>query len=404
MFVSRKLTVCVGAFVLISSGSAVQAKEWHVDGDVDSQVEYNDNIFLSDAPHDDVYGLIVSPSIRAGVKEKHWSTDLEARVRSNNYNQHELDTNDQYLDLSGQYSASRSILGLDANYNLDSNLNSTSSDFGVFGRRINRKYQSLSPRYIFLITERSSILFQYSYTDVKYIEAEDTGFTPYVTNSLIGKYTYGLSEITKLNLSLQAVDYESEDMLTSYELLMSRIGVEHELSEIWQTDFTIGVSRRNTTNRNTVTYDFFGNQIVQTTEIDSSDRGLVLDAGITRLLENGKIEARISRDDTTNSFGGLNQVDRFKLNYGDKVSKTMRYLFSTRYEDIEAVSTGARNTDRQILFFESILYYSLAENWDMSASYRYIQRKFRSDTSDKAPHSNRIYLGLTYNFPSLSTQ
>ena len=141
-----------------------------------------------------------------------------------------------------------------------------------------------------------------------------------------------------------------------------------------------------------------------TQEIDFNDRGFVLDAGITQLLERGKIEGRISRDNTTNSFGGLDQVDKFKLRYEERLSSLWRYDVSARFEDITAISSGTRVTDRNVLFFESRAFYSISKNWDANASYRYMQRRFKSDTSDnRAPHSNRIYVGLTYNFPSLST-
>ena len=143
---------------------------------------------------------------------------------------------------------------------------------------------------------------------------------------------------------------------------------------------------------------------MQTQEIDFSDRGLVFDAGIKQLFERGKLEARVSRDNTTNSFGGLDEVNRLKLSYDEKLSPLWRYDLSARYDDITSISSGTTTTDRDTIFFESRVFYSISESWKANASYRYIQRKFKSDTSDnRAPHSNRIYLGLTYNFPSLST-
>jgi len=69
------------------------------------------------------------------------------------------------------------------NYDLASNLNSTSTDFGVVGRRIDTKNQSFTPQYTRLLTERSVLVFSYTYRDVDYLEAENTGFTPYITES-----------------------------------------------------------------------------------------------------------------------------------------------------------------------------------------------------------------------------
>jgi hypothetical protein len=140
-----------------------------------------------------------------------------------------------------------------------------------------------------------------------------------------------------------------------------------------------------------------------TEEVDSENRGSVYDAGVVQLLERGKIEGRVSRNFTSNSFGGLDRRDQLKVNYSENISALWRYAIKARIEDISSKNTGS-DLSRNLFFFESIAYYSITRNWDVNASYRYVQRKYKSDTSDdRAPHSNRIYVGLTYNFPSLST-
>ena len=121
-------------------------------------------------------------------------------------------------------------------------------------------------------------------------------------------------------------------------------------------------------------------------------------------METGSFSGGISRDNVTNSFGGLNVVDSVRFNYQQRLTSLWRYNIGARYEDIDAVSTVTRSTDREVLFFEPRIYYKIDRHWTANASYRYIQRKFKSDTSDdRAPHSNRIYIGMTYNFPDIST-
>jgi hypothetical protein len=120
-------------------------------------------------------------------------------------------------------------------------------------------------------------------------------------------------------------------------------------------------------------------------------------------METGSYSGRISRDNVTNSFGGLNVVDTVRFNYQRWLSPLWRYNIGARYENIEGVAVE-RETDREVLFFEPKIFYTIDRHWTASASYRYIQRKFKSDTSDdRAPHSNRIYVGMTYNFPDIST-
>lgn len=380
------------------------SKEYSLEADVDARVEYNSNIFLTSQPHDATKGIIITPSLSGIIKERHWQAVLNARIQSQNYSDDNLDGNDQYLSLTGQYGAERNIFSLNARYDLASNLNSTSSDFGTVARRVNTKTQSITPRYTRLLTERSALTLSYAYTDVDFLEAENTGYTPYITETGSGSLIYDLTEKDKLTFSLQAVDYESKNDLVTYLMFISRFGIDHKFSQTLSTDFLVGVSRQKSTNLTTQTFDFFGNVIVLTQEIDAKNRGLVLDAGIKKLLERGSIDGRLSRDNTTDSFGGLNQVDSLKINYSENLSSLWRYRVSARIEDVTSISANNRSSDRDLLFFDTVVSYSISSKWNANASYRYVQRKYKSDTSDnRAPHSNRIYVGLTYNFPSLST-
>lgn len=401
--ISCFISVSGVCFLLIQTFN-VYASERLLEANVNARAEYNDNIFLTSRPHDAAKGIIITPELSAIIKEEHWEANLTARIKSHNYSDSNLNSNDQYFNLTGRYRANRNIFSLNINHDLASNLNSSSTDFGIVGRRVNQKRQSLTPQYTRLITERLYLSLTYSYTDVDYFDADNTGFTPYITQSGVGALSYNLSEKDVLTFNLTAVDYVSKNELVTYQLFMSRIGIDHKLSETLSTDFLVGVSRRNSTNLQTQSFDFFGLSVRITQEIDAQNRGLVLDAGITQKFETGTLEGRISRDNNTNSFGGLDEVNRFKLNYKHKISELWRYDVNGRYDDITSISSGSRGTDRKLFQFESIAVYSLSKKWHVSASYRYVLRRFKSDTSNsRAPHSNRIYAGLTYNFPPLST-
>jgi hypothetical protein len=380
------------------------ASERSLEADVSARAEYNDNIFLTDQEHDAVSGLIVTPTLSGIIKEENWEAKLNAGLRINKYSDSNLDSNDQLFDLTGRYLAQRNIFSLNINHNLDSNLRSTSDDFGVVvGRRVNRKMQSITPQYTYLLTERSILQFSYTYTDVDYIDAEDTGFTPYITENVSGALIYNLTERDKLTFSFSVVDYRSQNKLITYQLYSPRIGLDHEFTETLSGNFSIGVSNRNSTNRQTQTFDFFGRPITISQEIDSKSRGLVFDFGMKQLLETGQLEGTFSRSDTTDSFGGLNQINRIGASYSDKLSELWRYTISSRYDDITSVGRSS-TTDRNTFYFDSMVSYSIAINWNVNASYQYAARKFKSDASEnRAPHSNRVYLGLTYNFPPLST-
>ena len=384
-------------FILLLQFSNVNAVQYAIESDVAARVEYNDNIFVTSEPHDSVYGLTIIPKAKMVAKEANWETFLKGKLRSNNYSDHNLDSNDIYLDASGDYRMERNVFTLTGLYHMDSNLNALSTDFGLTGRRVNRKLWSIVPQYQRLLTERLSFFASYNHTDVDYIDAEDTGYVPYSTDTLSGSFVYGLTERDKLSFILQATDYASKNGALEYQLFISRVGIEHNLSEIWSVDINVGGSRRNSSNQFT---QLDGELIT----FDSSDKGYVLDAGFARKMETGSLSGQISRDYVPNSFGGLNVVDTLRFGVGQNMSALWRYNIDARYENFDAVSTVTRSTDREVLFFEPRIFYKIDRHWTANASYRYIQRKFKSDTSDdRAPHSNRIYIGMTYNFPDIST-
>ncbi len=394
------LAVCV---VLVQASDAY-ATEQSLEADIGVRAEVNDNIFLTTLPHNTAKGIVIMPSLSGFIKEENWETKLRARIKSYRYTDKNLNSNDQYFDLTGRYLSDRNIFSLNINHDLASSLNSTSSDFGIVARRINSKRQSIMPQYTRLLTERLIATFSYTYRDIDYLEAENTGFTPYITNTGAGTLIYDLTERDKLTISLTAVDYTSRNDLVKYQLFMSRIGVDHKFSKILSADFLIGISRRNSTSLQSQSFDFLGRPIIVTQEIDTKNRGLVLDAGVTRLFERGQVEGRVSRDNTANSFGGLDQVDRVKISFSDKLSALWRYKISGRYENFTSISSGSRNTDRKIYFFKTEVNYSMNRNWNINASYVYAQRRFKNNFSDtRVPQSNRVYIGLTYNFPLLST-
>ncbi len=378
--------------------------EGSLEADVDARAEYNDNIFLTNLPHDAVTGIIITPALSGIIKEENWEAKLRARVRINKYSDDTIDGNDQLFDLTGRYDAQRNIFSLNINHDLDSNLSSTSTDFGIAGRRIETKRQSISPQYTRLITERLALTLSYAYTDIDFENVEEiTRYTPYITETGTASLMYNLTEKDKLTISLQGVDYNSKNDLITYQLFTSRIGIDHKFSETLSADFLVGISRLNGTNLTPQIVVVDGRLILVPQEVDFENRGSVYDAGITRLLERGKIDARVSRNFTSNSFGGLDRRDQLKLNYSENISTLWRYAIKARIEDISSENTGG-DLSRKIFFFESVAYYSISRNWNVNASYRYILRRYKSDTSDnRAPHSNRIYVGLTYNFPSLST-
>ena len=394
----------LGACAVLFQASVVYSYEGRFEADIDTRVEYNDNIFLASGEHDSVTGLILRPTISGIIKERHWSAVLDAALANSTYTDRGLDGNDQFFSLTGQYGGERNIFSLNVTHDLGSNIGSTSTDFGLVGRRVNTKKQSISPQYTRLITERLSLSLTYVYRDVDFEDVDNTTYTPYVTEMRIAGVVYALTEKDNLNVNLQDVNYTSKNDLVTYRLITSQVGVNHKFSETLSTNLSIGISRLNSTNLTTQIFDLLGRPVIVTQEIDLETRSSVYNAGLSKALETGTIGGVISRNFSSNSFGGIDRIDRFVLDYDDELSSLWRYDINIRFDDITSKSSSASSLSRSLFFFESKLYYSITKYWNAKVSYRYVLRRFKSDVSDnKAPHSNRVFIELSYNFPSLST-
>ncbi len=365
-----------------------------------ARAEINDNIFITSAAHDSVSGLVVTPQARLVVKELNWQSYLNTKLVFNRYSDHNLDSNDVLFDWSSSYSLERHVLSLDVKYNKDSSLNSTSSDFGVVARRVKSRSSALAPSYQYIANQRTRLSLTANRTQVDY--SDDVGFIAYSLDSLSASWLYTLSERNTVSLTLQGSKYRSDDGIYQYDLTVLQVGLQHQFNELWSFNGAIGDSRRNSSNQATNTINFFG-QTINVIQVNNfTTNGLVLDATFKRDLEQGRLGITFSRNNAANSFGGLNEVSTFKLMHQYQISELWQQVLSIRYEDVNAVSSGVMVTDRTVLLFEIRLIRQIDRQWKINASYRYATRQFDAVLAADAS-SNRLFLGLTYNFPDIST-
>lgn len=399
--ISSVLALCI----LLIFPKESYSSEKLLEASVSARAEYNDNIFLTTSFHDAVSSLIITPSLSGVIKEQNWQAKLNSQLRLNQYSNHNLDSNGQLLNLTGQYSAERNVFSLSVNHDLITSLSTVSTDFGLSSESLRRKTQSITPQYTRLLTERLVLTLSYSYSDTQYLDIEnDTRFISSYTETGSSALRYNLSEKDQVSLNFQAVNYTRKDKLGDIQLFDLSVGFDHDFSQTLSVDLAVGVSRRNSTNLQTTVLDFFGTIITIPQEINTKTRGSTLNLSVEQLLAVGSISGRVSRNTTTNSFGGLNETDKVVIKYDERLSSLWRYAISASYADTISVSAATTSTDREVLFLEARTNYSLTQEWSMSLSYRYRQRKFKNVSSaGEAPDSNRLQIGLTYNLPSLST-
>lgn len=223
------LSLCVaGIFHVVSVNSA----EWAIESDINARAEYNDNLFLVPNPEDGIWSLKITPEVKMLVRESNWESNIELRLRSNNYSDEVVDSIDKFFFANASYQSERNIYSINGEYSLISNLNRESPDFSIATRQVQRQTAYITPAYTRLLTERLLFAASYNHTDVDFIDAENTGYVPYTTDSLSGSLRYDLTERDNVSFVVQAVDYSSKDESLEYQLFVTRLGITHEFTEL----------------------------------------------------------------------------------------------------------------------------------------------------------------------------
>jgi len=391
-----------GFFLLLVMGGA-NATEWSLDSSLRVHYEYNDNIFLTLDPHESVSNVLIQPDINFRIEEKSWETLIKARLKNNNYSDSNLDSNDQYYMVDVKYQYERGMFSLKGTYDLKSNLDTESSDFGISATRINRTTTDISPSYSYMLTERLQASLSYTMLESKYDDLVGSGFVPYEVDMSAISLVYGLSEKNKINASVQYTDYLSLDGLSEYQSLALRMGVTREFSETFKSSFSIGTSERDSISRSTGSIDFFGTTVALVQENDFNNSGIVLDLELDLKTELGAVTGQLSRDTETSSYGGVDEVNLLSLGYTRKISDYWSFSLDGKYTKTEAIMLGASFTDRDLLTVDTKINYFLDKDWKITTSWRYQEREFSTQNQNYVPHSNRFYIGMTYSSSKLST-
>jgi len=398
-------TICVVLASLFFIGD-LSAAEWSIDSSLSAQHEYNDNLFLTSQFQESGSRTIVSPDIKFRAKEKNWETMFNAKLTSNDYSNKNLDSNDQYYNIVGSYKGERETYSIKGMYDLNSSLNTGSDDFGISTVRVNRTTTNISPSYSRMLTERFMVSLQYTLTESKNDNLISTGLVPYEAKTGSASVIYNITEIDKLNASVQSTDYMSLDGLSEYQSLMLRAGLSRRFTEIFMVDFQVGTSKRDSINRSTSTIDNFagtGSTISLTQETDINNTGLVLDAGFELKTERGEATGRLSRDNQANSYGGVNEVDKLSMTYNQRLSDLWGYTLSGQYSETKSILSGTSFADRSMLYIDASVNHSFSRNWNLKASWIYLEREFVSLDQGDVPSSHRLKIGMTYNFSEVST-
>ena len=361
----------------------VQAAEWALSGNVNSSLEYDDNIFMRNENKLGDYHASMSPTLKVAHALENFESSLSTGYVSDRYEtSSQLDTDNPFLRFETGYKTEQSIWGLDLSYVESSSRSEAEEDSGDFETNSTSTTESITPSYSFQLSERDVLLINASYSTKEY---STTDFSDSRLRSLSTNWQHQFTERFNGGVSLSVSNNKSIGLFstTDDDTYNVSLTTKYDLSEIWAINGSVGIRQLNSEQT-----DLFGY-----TE-DSSDAGPSLDMSVNYKGELNNVDVNLSSSISPSSTGGVTEQDRFSLNWSRELSETITARISTSYQ--KTTSTINSNDERENISFSPSVNWKFSRDASLGLSYRFRQQKEELDDSDAS--SQTVMLTLNYNW------
>jgi len=409
MFIAKTLYGALVTSLILSTSS--QAAEWSAEPSISLRTGYNDNVRLTQLPHDSVWETALRPGVRFGVAKEHQGLFGKASASIRRYyggsgreSSSVLDREDYFLKTNAYHNTLRNSFRVNLDYTRDSTLDSELDDTGnVIEERATREKITLAPSWITSLNETTRLDLRYQYTDVSF--SDDPGVTDLV------KYNYDvfssslvhqLSPRTQATLSASYSRYQPDTNLDS-DTTSIQAGLSRNLSETITASFLAGIRE---TKSDSITgtcilpgFTFpnclLGIQSTGTKE--NKNTGAVYSFNINKTLETGALGMAISRSSNPNSDGELLDTTRYILSGEYRFTETLRSSLRAEYTENEIIvnRAGLEPDQNKQSFFRvrPKLSWRWQREWELAGEYEYAEN---DDYNSRTATRNAFYLTLTY--------
>ena len=377
------------ALTCISAANA-NASGFLFESDATARATYNDNIYYTPIKDEkeSVWVFMVSPKAKLSHEAGKWKSSINGSVTETTYSNSLQNQFDSRLGLGTQYDDSSHSYKISADYDVHSNRTEDSDDLGVSIDQIETKTLTLSPSYTHQLSERASFTLGYNYSDVSHESSSSAGLLPYETKSLTGSFGSKLSQRSKLDATLSATDYESGNNSSEFEMLNSNVELTHQLTSLISTKVSAGFNKRDFINRT-----FLPSVVEEKSSSTGSVYATTVDAGWVTVMA--------SRDNVSNSYGGLSQIQKVNAKFRLQVTPLLGLTFTLDREKIDELNENVADNSRVNTSAIPALILTLAHNIKVRASWTHIQQEYDTVSRVGKARMNRVYVSIAYNFPSI---
>jgi hypothetical protein len=370
------------------AGTPALAAEWALEPSISVKGEFNDNILLTTAPHDPVYGLWTSPGAKfKGSTER---LEIEGSVLADfvrYYQEEGLDITNLYFPVAARYTTEKDRLGLEGGYTRDNTLIGELQQTGVINTRRQRNQGRVKPTWSHLLAERWTFDGSYEYVDVTY---DDPGLSlfDYRMHTGTAGLSYRASEKDQVSGTGYYVDYFSPVSKIGSIFYGAQLGWSHEFSETMSAWVTGGVRLISST---------FTDQGQTRTEDDFI---WVASGRVEKRFETGSLHAEIGRDIYPSGLGFLIRSDHVQVQARKDLTPTLTASVTLDGFVIDPVISTTTIPNNRFMRIEPRLHWRTTQWLSLDVAYTY--SRFEVPSVDTIATGNAVYLTLSYYPPKLA--
>ena len=369
----------------------VWAAEWTALPSLGVTGMYNDNLFITNQPHEATYGHWVSPAVEFSGKTENLTVSSQAKVSfASYYGGNPFNFTNAFLPLSVRYQTEKDLLGFTGGFVRDHTLLGELLTTGLVTRFTQRNQWTANPTWVRKITEKLSFQSGFQFNDTTYANVSSTSLRDYQLYGGSGGVLYQATEKDQLHLS---GSYSNFHTINSPQPLRSSFpGVDLGLTHAFTESLT-GTIHGGPSFVSTTVQTAGGNLTAQTTL-------WLFGASLTKKFEHTSIQVDVARNIVPSGFGLLVQTDRAGMTISHELTEALTASLNGAFYKTSSISTSSQASavfaEQRFLFASPTIAWKFLEWWKVELSYTYQQREVDGGFNNAS--SNSTMFSLTYNY------
>lgn len=387
-----QIVVLIGLFCGVQL-SAVWAAEWSLLPSIGVKGVYNDNLLLTQLPHNETYGYWVSPVAEfAGKTER---LEVSGRVAADfvsYYGGEETQFTNVFLPVTLRYKTETDLFGFTGGFIRDNTLMGELLTTGLVLRFTQRNQWTANPSWTRSITEKLSVQSSFQLSDTTYENALRLGLFDYQLFGGSGGLLYRMTEQDQIQLSGSYVSFHTANAPSPFRASFpgANLSLTHAFTETLTGTAYGGPS--------------FVSSTTQTVSdnIKAQNTVWLFGASLAKKFERTSIQVKMARDMVPSGFGLLVQTDRAGVTVSHDLSETLTASFDGSgyiVSGITDLASGGTITESRYFSATPTIAWKFLEWWKLELSYTY---RWRGVENVPEAMSNATMFMLTYYPPKLA--